>query len=161
GGLMQLKAYFTKNSAATLLLFHSRTIYYPASEQGRSNSITATLTLQPSDNLLADGSWIYADFFRDSDDAKLYGYAITRLKLTYQLNQYLFFRGIAEYNENKTQLTTDFLASFTYIPGTALYMGYGSVFTKVSWDGNDYVPNNRLIEMQRGLFFKMSYLWRS
>ena len=58
-------------------------------------------------------------------------------------------------------MTTEFLASFTYIPGTVVYLGYGSVFDRVRWDGMQYVGADRFLEMRRGLFLKMSYLWRS
>ena len=104
---------------------------------------------------------MYTDFYRDGDDSKLFTYPISRLKLTYQVNQYLFFRGIGEYNDYRSELATEFLASFTYIPGTAVFLGYGSVFDKVRWDGTSYVAGTSLLEMRRGLFMKLSYLWRS
>jgi len=91
----------------------------------------------------------------------LYKYGITRGKVTYQFNQYLFLRGIAQYNDYRSSLATEFLASFTYIPGTVVYLGYGSIYDKVRWDGSDYVQSDRLLETRRGLFLKMSYLWRS
>jgi len=158
--LIQLRAYLTKNTLATVVYTRARAIYYPSAEQGRSNLLNSTLSIQPWENLRVDGSLVYADFRRDADDAKLYGYAITRLKLTYQVNQNLFFRCIAEYNEDKTQLITDFLASYTYVPGTAIYVGYGSILNKLRWNGSEFVPGDRLVEMQRGLFLKLSYLWR-
>jgi hypothetical protein len=158
--LIQLRAYLTKNTLGTVIYTRARAIYYPAAEQGKSNVVNSTLSIQPWENLRADGSLVYADFHREADGAKLYGYAITRLKLTYQVNQYLFFRGIAEYNEDRTQLTTDFLASYTYVPGTAVYLGYGSVLNKQRWDGTEFVPGDNLVEVRRGLFLKVSYLWR-
>ncbi len=83
------------------------------------------------------------------------------MKATYQVNQYLFFRALGEYNNYRNQLTTDVLASFTYIPETVMYLGYGSIFNKVRWDGTTFVDGENLLEMRRGLFLKMSYLWRS
>jgi hypothetical protein len=157
----QLRGQITKQISVNFLHRRIRATYYPASEQGKSNVVNATLTLQPWDNFRAEGSFIYSDFFRDADDAKLYDYPITRLKVTYQVNQYLFFRTIGEYNDFRKVLTTDVLASFTYIPGTAVFLGYGSVFEKVLWDGSGYVPDDSFLEMRRGLFLKMSYLWRS
>ena len=81
--------------------------------------------------------------------------------MTFQVNQYLFFRTIGEYNDYRRNLNTEFLASFTYIPGTVIYLGYGSIFNRVRWDGTEYVEADNLLEMRRGLFLKMSYLWRS
>ncbi len=105
--------------------------------------------------------FLYADFYPDATNEKLYDYLLTRLKLTFQVNQYLFFRTIGEYNDYRRNLNTEFLASFTYIPGTVIYLGYGSIFNRVRWDGTEYVEADNLLEMRRGLFLKMSYLWRS
>ena len=67
---------------------------------------------------------------------------------------------IAEYNTFQKRLTLDALASFTYIPGTVVYIGYGSALEKLEWDGQNYNPNEKFMEMKRGFFFKVSYLWR-
>jgi hypothetical protein len=157
----QLRGQITKEIYLNLLYRRIRTPYYTALEQGKSNVANASVTLQPWENLQAEGSFVYSDFYRDGDDSKLYTYAISRLKLTYQVNQYLFFRGIGEYNDYRGEVATEFLASFTYIPGTAVFLGYGSVFNKVRWDGSSYAPGDSFLEMRRGLFMKMSYLWRS
>ena len=156
----QIRAQVTNQIFVNLLYRRIRSIYYPTPEQGKSNLINATLTLQPSDQIKAEGSFTYSDFTSDATNSILYDYGITRLKLTYQVNQYLFFRTIGEYNDFRNQLATDFLASFTYIPGTVVYLGYGSIFNKVEWDGAAYVESDRFLEMRRGLFLKMSYLWR-
>jgi hypothetical protein len=157
----QLRGQITKEIFLSLLYRRIRTPYYAALDQGKSNVVNASVTLQPWENLQAEGSFVYSDFYRDVDDSKLFNYAISRLKLTYQVNQYLFFRGIGEYNDYRSELATEFLASFTYIPGTAVFLGYGSVFDKVRWDGSSYVVSDSFLEMRRGLFMKMSYLWRS
>ena len=91
---------------------------------------------------------------------RLYDYAIYRAKTTYQWNRYLFFRGIAEYNSYRRQLVTDVLASFTYVPGTVFHVGYGSLFEKVRWQEDRFVPQRDLLETRRGFFLKVSYLWR-
>ncbi len=103
---------------------------------------------------------MYSDFTRQSDGQKIYDYPVARVKLTYQLNKYLFFRGITEYNKFRKQLLTDFLASFTYIPGTVVHLGYGSLYQRIKWDNGNYVDSDRFLETTRGFFFKMSYLWR-
>jgi hypothetical protein len=70
-------------------------------------------------------------------------------------------RGIAEYNGYRKSLTDDFLLSFTYIPGTVMYLGYGSLFEQTAWNQTAYIASNSYLETYRGIFFKMSYLWRS
>ena len=57
-------------------------------------------------------------------------------------------------------MTTDFLASFTYIPGTVVHLGYGSMYEKVRWNQAEYVEDDKFDEMVRGFFFKASYLFR-
>ncbi len=68
--------------------------------------------------------------------------------------------GVLEYNDYRKKLLTDLLVSFTYIPGTVIQLGCGSLNEKVHWEENDYRPDDRFLEMKRGLFFKASYLWR-
>jgi len=138
-------------------------IYYGADPfQGHSNRVTTSMTVQPSDKLQGEGSFIFYDFRGDENSANDYNYPLLRGKLTYQLSRYLFFRGIIEYNDYRDELLTDLLASFTYIPGTVIHVGYGSLYDKTRWDaGADrYVDNDRFLQKRRQLFIKGSYLWR-
>jgi len=66
-----------------------------------------------------------------------------------------------EYNSYEKDLSTDFLVSFTYIPGTVVHIGYGSLYQKVAWNGHEYQPGSDYLETIRGVFFKASYLWRN
>ena len=54
----------------------------------------------------------------------------------------------------------DFLASFTYIPGTVIHIGYGSLYEKLEWREEAFLPSDRFLESKRSFFFKASYLWR-
>jgi hypothetical protein len=54
-------------------------------------------------------------------------------------------------------MMTDLLASFTYIPGTVVYIGYGSLDEKIAWRDEEYVPSDRFLETKRSFFFKVSY----
>jgi hypothetical protein len=127
-----------------------RAIYYEADPfGGRSRDASLQVTYLPTDNLHLELGVLYADFDRGSDGARLYDYTIVRSRNTVQVNRHLFFRGILEYNSYRQQLFTDLLASFTYVPGTVIYAGYGAV-----QDRPDYLT------VRRGLFFKASYLWR-
>ena len=136
-------------------------IYYaPDPFGGRSTRASASIVYQPSVRWSETLSLTYADFNRASDHLEMYDYTIVRSKTVFQVNRFLFFRGIFEYNSFKRQLLTDLLASFTYIPGTVLHAGYGSLYERTRWDAMGYVPGQRLIETRRGLFLKASYLWR-
>jgi hypothetical protein len=128
--------------------------------QGRGSDATFSTTYLPSEKLHFSLALAFSDFFRSSDGLKEYDYTILRSQNTYQVNKYLFFRAIIEYNSFYKQLMTDLLASFTYIPGTVVHLGYGSLYEKLAWREEQYEPSDRFLETKRGLFFKVSYLWR-
>jgi len=128
--------------------------------QGYGIRASAAAVFQPSENINLSVTWTYADLFRSSTKEKIYVYNIYWNRLTYQVNKYLFFRGIVEYNAYKKELLTDFLASFTYIPGTVIHLGYGSLYDKTEWFEGVDRPSDTLRESRRGFFFKASYLWR-
>ncbi len=153
---------WTKQMSVSVVFRKMKEIYYdPATPyQGNNDRVSASIIYQPSEQFEANGTLSYSGFYRDSNDQEIYTYLISRLKLTYQWNKFLFFRGIVEYNEYKEQLLTDFLASFTYIPGTVMYLGYGSLYQKTQWSNDRYIDSDRFLETQRGFFFKMSYLYR-
>ena len=157
----QIKAQVTKEIYATVLYRRIKSIFYSTPEQGKGNVFVASLAFEPRGNFQAEGLFTFNDFYRDNDNSKLYEYTISRIKLTYQLNQYIFFRTIEEYNNYRKQFTTDFLASFVYVPGTAVFLGYGSVFNQLHWNGSKFEESNNFLEIKRGLFLKMSYLWRT
>lgn len=157
-----LTSQITKKLFAGYVSRWNNGIYYGDPQQGKTYRFTGYLTYQPSDQVILDYTYLYANFKSDLSQKKLYDYSIHHLKLTYQLNKYLFFRGIAEYNGHRKELLTDFLASFTYIPGTVIHLGYGSIYEKQEWDDANqrYTESDRFMEFNRGFFFKMSYLWR-
>jgi hypothetical protein len=128
--------------------------------QGQGTRIYASVLFQPSDNFRSSFAYTYSDFFRKSDGVKDFKQTIIRSKNTWQLNRYLFVRAIGEYYINRKQLHTDFLASFTYIPGTVVHVGYSSIYNRIRWANNRFVESDRFLETRRGFFFKVSYLWR-
>jgi len=154
-------AQFTKELRLQGQFGYQQAIYYSADPfPGTSTTASLVLLYQPSEQWLFDLRGTYSGFSRASDGRRLYDYGIYRAKATYQWNRYLFFRGIAEYNTYRRQLLTDFLASFTYIPGTVFHVGYGSFYEKVQWQDDRFVPGRDLVETRRGFFLKASYLWR-
>jgi len=128
--------------------------------QGYGNDASVGMNWQVTDNFNSQLNYIYSDFYRRSNDEKIFEYGIIRSRNTYQLNKYLFFRIIVENNSFRNTLSTDFLASFTYIPGTVIHLGYGSLYEKVRWEQIEYIEDNNFHETVRGFFFKASYLFR-
>ncbi len=139
-----------------------RMVYYdPANPfQGKGTEASVGLTLQPTEKLSSTIEVSYSDFYSEKDDAKVYDYAICRNRTIFQLNRYLFLRGVVEYNAYWKRLNTDALVSFTYVPGTVLYAGYGSIYEKTRWEQEHYVPSQDFEQTKKSFFFKASYLWR-
>ncbi len=139
-------------------------VYYDeeAPFQGKGNTADLYLLYQPFEKLSSSLGITYTDFFRSSSSEKIYDYTIWRNRTTFQVNRYLFFRGIIEYNQYWKKINADFLVSFTYIPGTVIYFGYGSIYEKVRWNNEDrdYFPSDDYLMTGRIFFFKASYLWR-
>ncbi len=151
----------TKNLQLKLTFRTGQAIRYAADPfQGYGKRAAVSAVFQPSENLNLSLSWTYADLFRSSTKEKIYVYNIYWGRLTYQVNKYLFFRSIVEYNAFRGEMLTDFLASFTYIPGTVIHVGYGSLYEKTEWFEGVDRPSDRFREARRGFFFKASYLWR-
>jgi hypothetical protein len=162
GGLsVLLSSQLTKRLYLGALYRRLNAIYYSSEPyQGYANRLTFDAEYKPTENLHMELSLLYNDLTRSDDGARIYEYPITRGKLTYQINKYLFVRAITEHNAYRESLVTDFLASFTYVPGTVIYLGYGSLYERLQWDGDMYVSDDRFLEMKRGFFFKCSYLFR-
>ncbi len=139
------------------------TFYDPtAPYQGYGTSVMGGLKYQPITQLDFTLSLSYVDFYRKLDKTKIYDYLILRSRNTFQLNKYLFVRGIVEYNDFYKRMILDGLISFTYIPGTVVFLGYGSALEKQEWDDSlaGFAPSSRLHQMKRGFFFKVSYNYR-
>ncbi len=165
GGIgCRFESRLTNQFSVELYYRYSQGIFYDPGNpyQGKGSQGSLELEYQPTEKLNSSLEVSYNDFYRDSDSQKVYDYLILRSRTTFQLNKYLFFRGIVEYNTYRKELLTDFLASFTYIPGTVIHVGYGSVYEKTRWDptGAEYISSNRFLETRRGLFLKISYNWR-
>ena len=158
----QTSSQITKQISFNMFLRRTGAVYYDPDNpyQGFGNRLGGDVQYQPMDKLSFVLSISYVDFFRDSDKKKIYNYAIIRSRNTFQINKYLFLRAILEYNDFRERLTLDTLISFTYIPGTVIYAGYGSAFEKLEWDGQSYLPSDDFLQTKRGFIFKVSYLWR-
>jgi hypothetical protein len=163
GGVgFQTTSQITKHIFWSLFYRYTGAVYYDPEYpyQGIGNRFGGYIQFQPMEKLNFGVTVSYVDFYRKSDKQKIYDYAIIRSHNTFQVNKYLFVRAILEYNSFRERLTLDTLISFTYIPGTVIYAGYGSAFEKIEWDGFIYRNSSTFHETKRGFFFKVSYLWR-
>jgi len=116
--------------------------------------------IQPNDKFNLDLEFTHSELGKDGN--KLYDVNIWYGKATYQFNKYFFLRALLQYNSLQEVLLSDFLASFTLIPGTVIHLGYGGQYDKRTWLTNeDYISRvGELYNVKRSLFAKISYLWR-
>ena len=98
---------------------------------------------------------------RLSDGSHVYTVDVLNTQTTFQLNRYISFRGIVQYDSSRARILTDLLASWELLPGTVAYAGYGSLIEKREWDGQLWTPGAGTYRTsQRGLFFKAAYVHR-
>jgi hypothetical protein len=142
-------------------------------------------SFRPNDRLRVDGTLGYQDYWRRSDHTLVGRNVIPRVKLEYQTTSSMFLRLVGEYDLSETDdlrdetrtnyplliagkraaatrarsIHGDFLFSYKPMPGTVLFLGYGS-----EADGNPD-PTQRFTwqPLRRSsdyLFAKYSYLFR-
>jgi hypothetical protein len=128
--------------------------------QGKGSQANVSAVVQPTERLSSALDVSYESFFRAGNGVKVYDYTILRNRTIFQLNRHLFVRGIVEYNAYHRRLNADFLASFTYVPGTVIYFGYGSEYERMSAMNRDDIRSNAFLQTGKSFFFKASYLCR-
>jgi len=89
-----------------------------------------------------------------------------------QLYKWLYLRGGYSYGDSiyydpvnpymGKKCATNFLASFTLIPGTVVHAGYESIYEERDWETVNSRPldHNKMIQTRQSFFVKASYLWR-
>lgn len=147
---------------ASVLYRRVNSIYYSSAPfGGLSNQLSGSVVLTPLSKLNIEFDHVFNDFSVKGESTKIYDYQIERLQVTYQINKYLFLRNIEEYNSYRKTLMSDFLASFTYVPGTVCHIGYGTLFRQSDVEEPFFGGNIKPLEEKRGLFIKLSYLFRT
>jgi hypothetical protein len=147
--------------SAGILYRRINSIFYSSAPYGGlSNKLQASLEILPFPKLNLSLNSTYNDFCVKGTTTKVYRYGIERAKITYQINKFLFLRGIEEYNSYRKSMMFDFLLSFTYIPGTVFHAGYGSLIQQEDPGEPFFAGNIKPVETERGLFIKFSYLFR-
>jgi hypothetical protein len=136
-------------------------IYYTAepSYKGKGYDGSFSLVFQPNENLSQYFSFSHSDLFKNKE--KLYDVNIFFSHTSYQFSKYFFLRAVLQYNNYQKQMLTDFLASFTLIPGTVMHVGYGGLYESREWQDNKWLyRQGDLLNIKRSFFLKVSYLWR-
>ncbi len=140
-----------------------RILYYQGEPPYVGDGRLGTLwfLLQPSERFSQYVEYFHEDLHHPADGHRVYAVNILNTRTTYQFNRWFFLRGILQYNGYDERLLTDLLASFTWIPGTVVHLGYGSLYDRREWREDAWVVGEGAwTEVRRGIFFKVSYLWR-
>jgi hypothetical protein len=136
-------------------------IFYYAVPAFKGNGYLGALYInfQPSDKFTLNLNLTHSDLSKAEEE--LYDVNILYSKATYQFSKYFFLRALVQYNSYQKRMLTDFLASFTLIPGTVLHIGYGGIYEKRTWLDDQWMPlQGDLYNIKRSFFAKVSYLWR-
>ena len=140
-----------------------RSIFYDEVDPylGRRRTQTLELTLQPSARFNQKLAYNRVAFDRVTSGERVFAVNVLNTQTTFQLDRYIFFRGIAQYDSSRHRILTDLLASWELLPGTVAYAGYGSLIERREWDGQEWTPGAGVYRTsQRGLFFKAAYVHR-
>ena len=131
---------------------------YSSPEQAKGKQIYTGMSVQITEHFKTGFDIAYSDLYSIHTGAKIYDETIIRNNTVIQFNENLYLRSILQYNDYQKQLDLNLLASFTYIPGTVIYLGYGSVYNKVRWENERYQPADKFLMTNKEFFLKASYL---
>ena len=131
--------------------------------QGRSRQVGFGTTLQPNQHFSQDIDVDTVRFDRADTGERVFGVDIVNLKTTYQFDKHFLVRLIEQFDSQTHRVLTDLLASYEFVPGTVFHAGYGSLHEKRAGEAELSGPDNvdrHYVAVNRGLFFKASYLHR-
>ncbi len=146
---------------------------------GRSLRLTGGIDLRPTGGLRTTLQFARLTLNRQRDGSRFSTETIPRVKVEYQLNRAIFFRVVGQYSARSrspledrngnaifldgvqdagfvsNELRMDWLFSYRPIPGTLVYLGYGS-----SMQEPEEFQFQDLQRTTDGFFAKISYLFR-
>jgi hypothetical protein len=165
--------------SATAGYSFGRTPIFREASGAHASRLSAAVDLRPTTSLRASLQISRLALDRRSDGSRFSSETIPRIKVEYQASRAMFFRLVTQYaarsrsylrdvNGNRilvagvfdegsdsNEMTMDWLFSYRPVPGTLVYLGYGSTM--------DEANQFRFTELQRtrdGFFGKVSYLFR-
>lgn len=143
---------------------HGPSIFYSLTDpfQGRTRTVGAGVTFQPSRRFSQRLDVRAVDFDRGARGGHVYDVVIANTRTTYQFSKHLLARALVQYDSSTGRILTDALASYELVAGSVLHAGYGALYER--WRGDGTVAPSELgrqyLNLNRGLFFKASYMHR-
>ena len=144
---------------------YGKLLYYAGPFLGHKTTFFFNTTLQPGNKFSQSFEYQYQHFTKASDNAPVYDLNILISRTTYHFNKYFFIRSLIQYDSYLKIVLADILGSFTLIPGTVVYLGYGSLHNKNYWDAvnSKWDPGmepGKYYQFTQSFFFKASYVIR-
>jgi hypothetical protein len=165
--------------SATSSFSRGSTPIFREAAEGVSTRIDAAIDLRPTTALRNSISFSRLVINRSRDGSRFSTETIPRIKTEYQVTPAIFFRLVGQYSARSrssledrdgnpiyisglkdaaaktNEFTMDWLFSYRPIPGTLVYLGYGSTM-----DEPDAFKFHELRRTSDGFFGKLSYLFR-
>ena len=179
GGSFRVTTPTLRFFSATASVSRGKTPIFREAAPGRSTRIDGALDLRPTTSLRGSVQFSRLIIERSRDDSRFSTETIPRIKMEYQVSQALFLRLVGQYaarsrsalrdrfgfpilagsvpiaGTSTNEFSMDWLFSYRPIPGTLVYLGYGSTMEE---------PREFKFEDLRrtrdGFFGKLSYLFR-
>ena len=128
--------------------------------QGKSDSVFLGVTVQPNQHFTQSIEASTIRFDRADTGVRVYGVDIVNSRTTYQFDKHFLVRFLAQFDSSAKRVLTDLLASYELVPGTVFHAGYGSLYEQrgIGTDASAVAAEYQAVN--RGLFFKASYLRR-
>jgi hypothetical protein len=154
-GSMQMVRWLSINGSFN----KSHDIYYdPVNPfQGRSKSGGFGFSLQPNQHFQQNVDYSTVRFDRAPTGERVYTVNIVNTQTTYQFDKHFRLRLLEQFDSSQRRLLNDLLAMYEVVPGTVFHAGYGSLYEK---DPAPIGLTPQYMTIQRGVFFKASYLHR-
>ena len=164
---------------ASASMLYGQTPIFAEAAPGNALQLTGTVDVRPTAGLRTTFQYVRLRLNRMRDGSRFSLETIPRVKVEYQLNRAIFFRVVGQYTAREraaledrngnpilvngvldagtasNELRVDWLFSYRPIPGTLVYLGYGSTMQEP-----EQFQFNNLERTTDGFFAKVSYLFR-
>jgi hypothetical protein len=179
GGSLSLTTPTFRTFSGTAAMTLGQVPVFREAAPGRSSRIDAVLAFRPTTAVRSTLQFSRLVIDRSRDGSRFSSETIPRLKVEYQVSPPIFLRVVGQYaarsrtplrdregnpilvdgvldsGETSNQLSADWLFSYRPVPGTLLYLGYGSTLE----EPREFRFQN-LRRTRDGFFGKLSYLFR-
>lgn len=179
GGSLRVTTPTLRLFSATASITRGAVPIFREAAPGRSTRIDGALDIRPTTSIRTSLQFSRLALTRTDDGSRFSTETIPRLKLEYQLTPAIFFRLVGQYaarsrspledrngnpilvssvkdvGSTTNEFATDWLFSYRPVPGTLVYLGYGSTLE----EPREFRFQN-LHTTRDGFFGKVSYLFR-